>query len=293
MKVIPISFDSLGVRSMATFVETPDVSVLIDPGVALAPNRYGRPPHPIEVKLMMHYWHEIVSYAKRADVMVVTHYHYDHHNPEAPEIYKDKQVFLKDPEKKINLNQTKRAKYFLKKLDKLPKSIEPAEGKELKIGKTHIKFSPIGIPHGPDEKLGCLVMTVIKSGGTKFIHTSDVEGATVKSQRDFIIEESPDILIIDGPLTWLGLQAKSMCEIVKESKIKHFIVDHHFLRDPRWKEKMDCVYKEAEKKGTKVQCVAEYLGKDIVMYEPFRKKLFEEHPAHVKEPIYLPWQVKD
>ena len=277
---------------MATFIETPDVSVLIDPGVALAKNRYGRPPHPIEVKLMMHYWDEIEKYAKKADIMVVTHYHYDHHNPEAPEIFKGKQVFLKDWEKKINLNQTKRAKYFLKKLGDLPKSIEAAEGKELKIGKTHIKFSPSGIPHGPDEKLGCIVMTVITSGERKFIHTSDVEGATVKSQRDFIVKEAPDTLIIDGPLTWLGLHSKSMCDIVRDSKIKHFIVDHHFLRDPKWKEKMADVYEMAEKRGTKVQCVAEYLGKDVVMYEPFRKKLFTDHPAEVKEPVYLPWQVK-
>jgi predicted metallo-beta-lactamase superfamily hydrolase len=292
MKVIPISFDSLGVRSMCTFVETPDVSVLIDPCCALAPNRYGRAPHPIEVKLMMHYWREIESYAKKADVIIVTHYHYDHYNPEAPELFKGKQVYLKDWERNINQSQTKRASYFLKKLDKLPTSIEAADGKEIKIGKTHIKFSPPGIPHGPDDKLGCIVMTSIESGSTKFIHTSDVEGATVKSQRDFIIKESPDIVIIDGPLTWLGLVAESMCDIVKESKIKNFIVDHHFLRDPKWKEKMDCVYKEAEKKGTKVQCVAEYLGKDIVMYEPFRKKLFTDHPAEQMEGIDAPWRVK-
>ena len=292
MKIIPLSFDSLGTRSMATFVETPDVSILIDPGVALAPNRYTYPPHPIEIKLMMHHWEEIKKYAKKADIIVLTHYHYDHYNPEAPEIYKGKQVYLKDPKQKINKSQATRAKYFLKKLGNLPKSIEPAEGKEFKVGKTHIKFSPAGIPHGPDEKLGCILMTVVNSGGTKFIHTSDVEGATVKSQRDFIIDEKPDILIIDGPLTWLGLHSKSMAEIVKKSKIKHFIVDHHFLRDPKWKEKMADVYKVAKERGTKVECVAEYLGKKITMYEPFRKKLFQEHPAKKGKPIYVPWLSK-
>jgi len=292
MKIIPLSFDSLGTRSMATYVETADVSILIDPGVALAPNRYSYPPHPIEIKRMMEDWAKIKKFAKKADIIVVTHYHYDHHNPEAPEIFKGKQVYLKDSKKKINKNQAKRAKYFLKKLGDLPKSIEPAEGKELKIGKTHIRFSPIGIPHGPDEKLGCILMTVVNSEGTKFIHTSDVEGATVKSQRDFIIDEKPDILIIDGPLTWLGLHSKSMAEIVKRSRIKHFIVDHHFLRDPKWKEKMADVYKVAKERGTKVECVAEYLGKKITMYEPFRKKLFEEHPAKAGKPVYVPWLAK-
>ena len=47
-RIAPLAFDSFGVRSMATFVETDDLKVLIDPGVALAPVRYGLEPHPLE-----------------------------------------------------------------------------------------------------------------------------------------------------------------------------------------------------------------------------------------------------
>ena len=43
MKVIPLAFESLGVRSMATFVET-DHKILIDPGTSIAPKRFGYPP---------------------------------------------------------------------------------------------------------------------------------------------------------------------------------------------------------------------------------------------------------
>ena len=291
MKIVPLSFDSLGTRSMATYVETKDCKILIDPGVALAPNRYGYPPHPIEIKRMTADWKKIKDFARKANILVVTHYHYDHHNPEEPEIYKGKVVYLKNPKEKINASQRGRANYFIKKLGKLPKAIEFAEGKEIKIGKTHIKFSP-AYPHGPDEKLGCIFETAITEGKTKFLHTSDVEGATVKGQAEFIIEEKPDIVIIDGPLTWLGLHSKAMSEIVKASKIKQFIVDHHFLRDPKWKEKMKDVYAAAEKRGTKVLCVAEFLKQEILMYEPFRKKLFAEHPAKKGKPIYLPWEAK-
>ena len=39
-KIVPLAFDSFGVRSMATFVETDDSKVLIDSGVSLAPLRY-------------------------------------------------------------------------------------------------------------------------------------------------------------------------------------------------------------------------------------------------------------
>jgi predicted metallo-beta-lactamase superfamily hydrolase len=40
MKISPLAADSLGARSMATLVETRDVTVLIDPSVRLGPYRY-------------------------------------------------------------------------------------------------------------------------------------------------------------------------------------------------------------------------------------------------------------
>ena len=44
MNVVPLAADSIGVRSMATYVECGQTRVLIDPGAALAPNRFGLPP---------------------------------------------------------------------------------------------------------------------------------------------------------------------------------------------------------------------------------------------------------
>ena len=52
MKVLPIASDSLGVRSLATYVETRDVKILIDPSAALGPSRYGLPPHPHEISAL-------------------------------------------------------------------------------------------------------------------------------------------------------------------------------------------------------------------------------------------------
>ena len=101
MQVFPIAADSLGTRSMATLVKTKDCSVLIDPGVALGPSRYGFPPHPLELQRMDEHWREVKKIAEKSDILIVTHYHYDHHNPDAPEIYKDKTVFLKHPKEKI------------------------------------------------------------------------------------------------------------------------------------------------------------------------------------------------
>jgi len=73
--IVPLAYDSLGVRSMATFVETDDVRILIDPAVSLAPLRYGLPPHPMEWKRMEESWEKIKQYAELADVLIVTHYY--------------------------------------------------------------------------------------------------------------------------------------------------------------------------------------------------------------------------
>jgi len=293
MKIVPLAADSLGTRSMATYVETRDVKVLIDPAVALAPNRNGRPPHPIEIKLMLQEWKKIKSYAKKADVLIVTHYHYDHHNPEEPQIYKGKTVYLKHPLQKINASQKKRASYFIKKLGQLPKAIEYSDGRTFKFGKTTIKFSP-AVPHGWDEKLGCVTEVLIDEGKTKFIHTSDVEGASLNRQQAFIGRNDPDICLIDGPMTYIfGMKRDPLSKIINGTRrLKTLIVDHHYLRDLKWREKLEKVYETAAKRKVKLVCAAEFVGKEENLLEPIRKELFKKHPAKAREPLYLPWLVK-
>lgn len=275
---------------MATYVETKDVKILIDPAVALAANRNSYPPHPIEIKLMKQDWKRIKTYAKKAAVLIVTHYHFDHHNPERPELYKGKIVYLKHPLQKINKSQNGRASYFLRKLGQLPKQIEYSDGRTFKFGKTTIKFSP-PVPHGWDDKLGYVTEVLIDDGKTKFIHTSDVEGATLKRQQNFILQNDPDILYIDGPLTYMfGMKTNALVKIIKGTKkLKTLIIDHHYLRDLKWQEKLAQVYQAAVKSKVKIVCVAEFLGKKVNLLEPIRKKLYQDHPAKkTKEPVYLP-----
>src|SRR5213083_3408088 len=76
MKITPLAADSLGARSMATLVETPDVTVLIDPSVRLAPYRYDLPPHELEEDRMRALWRGIRDASKKADILTVSHYHY-------------------------------------------------------------------------------------------------------------------------------------------------------------------------------------------------------------------------
>jgi len=282
LNVKPLAFDSFGVRSMATFVETDNIAVLIDPGVSLAPRRYGLPPHPIEEQQMNERWADVKEHAARSDVLIVTHYHYDHHDPEEPEVYEGKIVYIKHPKEKINKSQAGRASYFLDKLNELPKSLDVADGNEFEHGSTIIKFSP-PVYHGTNPKLGYVVEVSISCGGEKMVFTSDVEGPSVADQAEFIIQENPDLLILDGPMTYmlgfrysresLALSIENINRIINETSVKSILVEHHFMRDLKYKERIPKVYDCAAENDVKVITAAEYLGRDIEMLEARRKEL--------------------
>ena len=50
IKITPLAEESLGVRSMCTYIETKDTKILLDAGAALAPNRLEYPHTPENIK---------------------------------------------------------------------------------------------------------------------------------------------------------------------------------------------------------------------------------------------------
>lgn len=270
---------------MATYVETDDLRVLIDPGVSLAPIRYGLEPHPLEWRRLEEAWEVVKEYAERSDVLIVTHYHYDHHDPAYPELYKDKRVFIKSPKENINRSQRGRAALFLERVKGLPERIEVADGKGLQIGGTVMNFSG-AVCHGTDPRLGYVVEVSIKNGQEGFLHTSDVEGASLPEQVKFILDERPDTLFLDGPMTYmlgyrysyesLELSNRNLVRILKELELKSLVIDHHFLRDLNYKERIKPIYEAAEERGIKVQTAAEFSGRKIEMLEANRRELYEK-----------------
>ena len=78
MRVMPLAADSLGVRSMATYVEAGTLRLLIDPGATLAPRRYGLDPAPAEEEALARARLRIDAYAVRATHVAVSHFHADH-----------------------------------------------------------------------------------------------------------------------------------------------------------------------------------------------------------------------
>lgn len=285
-KIVPLAFDSFGVRSMATFVETSDLKILIDPGVSLAPLRYGLEPHPLELQRLDETWKTIKQYAEDSDVLIVTHYHYDHHDPNHPELYKAKRVFIKHPTENINKSQKSRAAFFLEAIKGLPKKIEISDGNTFLLGKTRIAFSK-AVCHGTNPRLGYVTEVSIKSNNEKFLHTSDVEGPSLEDQIKFILEEKPDVLFVDGPMTYmlgyrysfksLEISNNNLVKAVREAGLQTLVLDHHFLRDLKYKTRIKPVYEAAEKYDVKVLTAAEFCGRKIEMLEALRKELYAKY----------------
>jgi predicted metallo-beta-lactamase superfamily hydrolase len=294
MNIIPLAAESLGVRSSATFVETSDVKILIDPGVSLAPRRFGLPPHPLEIKAMNESWRIIKEHASRADILIITHYHFDHFDPTEPMVFRDKVLFIKHPKEYINASQRERARALSKNYGTLPRRVEFADNNSFAMNNTRIRFSP-AVPHGPGADVGWVVGVSISEGERCFLFTSDVQGLCRPEHLAFIHAEDPDTLYLDGPLTYMMGQAYShqdlrasihnVCDALTMTRMQTLIMDHHGLRDPNWKKQIAEISASAEKRGKKVITAAGFLGKEDELLEAHRQQLFARHPDMPEERI--------
>jgi predicted metallo-beta-lactamase superfamily hydrolase len=288
MKIIPLAFDSFGTRSMATFVETQSCNILIDPSVALGPLRHGLGPHPMELDRKEEHWIRIKSYAEKAQILIITHYHYDHHNPNEPEVFKNKELLMKHRKENINQSQKRRAAYFMNVIKGLTKSVEYSDGKSFHFGNTRIRFSK-AVPHGTNTKLGYVIEVSIEENNFKFLHTSDVEGPSLPGQTAFILEENPDVVFCDGPMTYmlgyryskeaLRSSIDNIKEIIRKTKVKKLVLDHHFLRDLNWEEKIQAVFDTAKKCNVEILTAAEFLGIENDLLEAQRPMLYNKYPV--------------
>jgi predicted metallo-beta-lactamase superfamily hydrolase len=290
MKVIPLAFESMGVRSMATFVET-DQKILMDPGTSIAPKRFGYPPWKNEFDALYETRAKIEEYAEKADIITISHYHHDHYTPfelgkfldsspkAAEKVYQGKKLFIKHPTSQINKSQQKRAADFLKNLKDLDCEVSYGDGKSFEIGDTEIKFSN-ALPHGSEgSKLGYVVAVTIKWNGKSVMHASDVQGPIYEGAKQAILKEKPDMLILSGPPIYLQGFAVERKDIEKARKnlieiagqIPEVIVDHHLLRDLRCFNFIKSVNDES---GNKILVASEIMGKEPDLLEAKRKEFY-------------------
>ncbi|RLG92354.1 MAG: MBL fold metallo-hydrolase [Candidatus Hecatellales archaeon] len=148
----PIWFDSFGAKSSCSLIKTPNLKILIDPGVAAMQPSFPAPEN------MKSFWYEegykaIKSASKNVDVVVVSHYHYDHFIDFEKTVYEGKTVFAKNPNEFINDSQRGRAEEFYKHLyetfskEKFENLLRKPKPKEYK--------SPLeNLPLAKNEKFG-------------------------------------------------------------------------------------------------------------------------------------------
>jgi uncharacterized protein len=300
IRVTPLAAESLGVRSMCTYVETDDVKILLDAGVSLCPYRFGLPPHPKEFEAIIRCREKIVDAAEKVDVVTLSHYHFDHHTPSyedwlvnwteegetAKQIYAGKTVLIKNPREKINASQRQRGWMFQRTAGKHAAKLEVADGKSFIFGETRIRFSE-PVFHGSENSfLGWVLMSIIEFHDEKLMFAPDVQGPMSEHTFALIQDEKPQLLIIGGPPLYLTgfkvdekqiqLGMEHLEKIVENVPLT--IMEHHVLRDEKWRDKTENLFRRANAMGHKILTASEFLGKDNECLEAVRRRLFVENP---------------
>ena len=298
IQVTPLAAESLGVRSMCTFVETPDVRVLLDAGVSLGPFRLGFPPHPQEYKALKAARKRISDAAEKAEVVTISHYHFDHHTPSytdwflhwssgetARQIYEGKIVLAKSYRDKINFSQRHRGWVFANTGGRYAEKVEYVDGKEFLLGDTKIRFSRPVVHGEPGTELGWLLMTTIERNDERVLFTSDVQGPMHTATLKAILIEKPSVIIIGGPPAYLiGLVDQESIQIGLRNlaaivqKISTTVLEHHLLRQEDWRETAKPVFESAAAAGHSVSTAAEFLKEENALLESKRKQLYETDP---------------
>jgi predicted metallo-beta-lactamase superfamily hydrolase len=287
-KILPIAFDSFGVRSMSTLVSIGDLTFHIDPGVALGPTRYGLGPTDAELKALELSREKIMEVSRKAEVSIVTHYHYDHHPfPDDDEMYercfKDKLVLAKDRTKDINLSGKKRGQIFDSKARGLARAIEWADDKDFELGGIHVSFSP-AVWHGEvGSKVGRVIMVYMEKGKDSLLFGSDAQNLADPKALEWVLEKDPRFMILDGfPTIFLGWRMaaasferskENLKRAIQETRAETIILDHHILRDIQYKEKMEDIFELAADLKKRLLSAAEFYGLENFFLEAWRKEI--------------------
>jgi len=245
VKIVPLAAESLGVRSMATYVEVGQTGILIDPGATLAPSRFNLPPSAEEWEALRRANDRISGYAARADLIFVSHYHEDHFRSD-PASYVGRTVLAKDPQRMITGLQAKRAADLWAALQPVAR-LESADGRRRRTLDLELRVSP-PLPHGAEgTRLGFVVVLTVVDGpeNERFVFASDVQGPLSTVAAAYLIQERPTLLYLSGPPSYIE---RELGAALIERGIDHLlrvvdatgcrvIMDHHALRDTRFAER--------------------------------------------------------
>ena len=166
--------------------------------------------------------------------------------------------------------------------------LETADSRTFEFENTKLKFSN-PVFHGPENSsLGWILMMTIECNDEKVLFASDVQGPMYNPTLDIILAEKPQLVIMGGPPTYLaGFRVKE--EHIKqgmqnvESLVKSVpttILEHHTLRDEKWRNLSQPIFDVASEIGHKVVTAAEFAGRENNLLEFRRRQLFENEPPN-------------
>lgn len=277
VNVVPLAAESLGVRSVATYVECGETGILIDPGAALGSSRFNLPPADQEWEALKRSNDRISAYADRASIVFVSHYHEDHFRYDE-HLYAGRTVWAKDPKRAINPKQKQRAERFWRSLVEGCR-LDIAEGRRLETPEALLSASP-PLPHGADgTAMGHVVALTItdRREGKRFVHASDVQGPLSPVAAAYLIRERPNLLYLSGPPAYLEGQLgrtaidagiTNLLRIIDATGCR-VIMDHYALRDGAYRERFAALWETGQ-----VVTAAGFLGLEDSALEAGRRELW-------------------
>jgi predicted metallo-beta-lactamase superfamily hydrolase len=277
VNVIPLAADSLGVRSMATYVECGQTRILIDPGATMAPNRFGLPPADEAWEALRRANDRISAYVLRAGMIFLSHYHEDHFRHD-PGLYRGRTVWAKDARRMINPRQAQRASELWKSIERDCR-LDAAEGRVLETPEARLSASP-PLAHGTEGTgLGYVVALTVTDlrEGKRFVHASDVQGPLSAVAAAYLIRERPDLLYLSGPPTYLESQlgpalidhgVEQLLRVIDQTGCR-VILDHHALRAEGYRDRLRSLWATG-----RVVTAAGFLGLEDAPLESRRRRLW-------------------
>jgi predicted metallo-beta-lactamase superfamily hydrolase len=277
VKVIPLAAESLGVRSMATYVEVAGRGILIDPGATLAAGRHGLPPADEEWEALRRANDRISGYAARSEFVFVSHYHEDHFRSD-PASYAGHSVFLKDAGRMIGGLQSKRASALWEAL-KPHARVQAADGFKWDAPDMGLEFSG-PLAHGREgTPMGYVLALTVHDPAERerFVFASDVQGPLSAVAAAYLVRQRPTLLYLSGPPSYIESELGAP---VIEQGIDHLlrvvtatgcrvIMDHHALRDARFASRFARLWETG-----RVTTAAGYLGLPVAPLESRRAALW-------------------
>jgi hypothetical protein len=298
MRIMPIAEESLGVRSVAMYVETNDLRILLDPGISLSPRRFGLPPHPRELRRVEELRRVMSTYISKSSYIFISHYHRDHftvpyesiymgtRKDTYMDIYKNKVILMKSP-KDLNYSQRIRYHGLLKAIKSIAGKIVEADGSNIEIGSTKISISE-SLPHGPEgSKTGRVIAITIDDGDQRLTFMPDVQGPMSEKAVRYVLSLRPSILVVGGPPLYLthvfsqediDTGVRGLIKIIEGVQPRVMLITHHTLRSLGWRNSLSKVFSIALSKGVEIMTYAQVVGMEEDLLEARRRELFETEP---------------